>query len=109
MSEQEETTTKSVETQLSEPDMQPAARVVFKMSDELIGMIRELVQLSLLTGTNIIDHLRSIHMEQGTVPGYLTVTPEYVAAYNDMVMKLNEAAMRQHEERQNTPASTDEA
>lgn len=80
-------------------------RKVYKMSDDLIGMVREIIQLSLLTGTNIVDHLRSIQMEP--VEGkevYLTVTPEYVEAYNKMVLSLNEQALKMQEEMQKTAA-----
>jgi hypothetical protein len=80
-------------------------RQVFKMSDDLIAMVRELVQLSFLTGTNIVDHFRAVQMEQVEgKPLFLTVTPEYVAAYNDMVQKLNEAALKRQEEMQKTVA-----
>lgn len=85
------------------------SRMVFKMSDDLIAMIRELVQLSLLTGTNIVDHLRSIQIEPvEEKPVYLTVTPEYVEAYNAMITKLNEEALKKQEELQKTLAVEEE-
>lgn len=80
-------------------------RQVFKMSDDLISMVRELVQLSLLTGTNVVDHFRALQVEavEGK-PSHLTVTPEYVQAYNSMILKLNEEAKHHQEEMQKTPA-----
>ena len=85
-----------------------AERQVFKMADDLISMIRELVQLSLLTGTNVVDHFRALQMEATEEkPSYLTVTPEYVQAYNTMILKLNEEAKRHQEEMQKTPAIED--
>jgi hypothetical protein len=85
------------------PSNEPA---VYQMSDDLISMIRELIQLSLLTGTNIIDHLRAIQIE--TLNGSkLTVTAQYVEAYNQMVTKLNDEVLKQQTEMQQTPAIED--
>lgn len=65
----------------------------YKMNDDLIGMVRELVQLALLTGTNIVDHLRAIVVEVSPHDGrFVTVAPEYVEAYNKMVEQLNREA-----------------
>lgn len=62
----------------------------YKVSDELIGMIRELVQLALLTGTNIVDHMRTLVVQESDEDGrFITVSPEYVQAYNEMVEKLS--------------------
>jgi len=86
----------------------PSNRAIFQMSDDAISMIREIVQLSLLTGTNIVDHLRAIQLEPTTDRhDRLTVTPEYVSAYNEMVMKLNEEAEAQRKLMQQTAAVDD--
>lgn len=60
----------------------------FKLSDDFIGMIRELVQLALLTGTNIVDHMRALIVEETIDGRYITVSPEYLKAYNEMIEKL---------------------
>ena len=111
MSNQEETTTTTEETTTTQtgsdsaPGEQEAPnesgdeagalveRKLFKLSDDFIGMVRELVQLSLLTGTNIVDHMRSLVFEASLEePGKVTVCPEYVDAYNKMVSTLNDDA-----------------
>lgn len=74
------------------------SKKTFKLSDDAIVVIRELVQLSLLTGTNIIDHFRAIHLEETKEGGYVTVTPEYVEAYQQMLKKLEEEAERMQAE-----------
>ena len=66
--------------------------VVFKMGDDLIAVVRELVQLSILTGTNIVDHLRAIHIEVDPETGKLIPTVQYVEAYNEMVQDLQKQA-----------------
>lgn len=88
-------------------EIQPT-RQVFQMSDDAISMIRELIQLSLLTGTNIIDHLRAMQLEPVTdKTDRLTITPEYVEAYNLMVLKLNEEVENQRKLMQQTPSVED--
>lgn len=65
----------------------------YKIDDNVIGMTRELVQLSLLTGTNIVDHLRTLVLEEHpSDPRFLTLSPGFVESYNRMVAQLNEQA-----------------
>lgn len=70
---------------------------VLKFSDDVIVVIREMVQLSLLTGTNVIDHFRSIRLVE-TENGYITVTEEFVEAYQKMLKDLEEQAAKLQEE-----------
>jgi len=71
-----------------EEDPQQEEVLVVKMSDDMIAVIRELVQLTLLTGTNIVDHLRAITCEIDAETSKLVPTEEYVDAYNDMIGDL---------------------
>lgn len=83
-------------------------RTLYKVDDNIIGMVRELVQLSLLTGTNIIDHLRSIVVEvHPEDKRYLTLCPEYVESYNKMVEGLNKQAETQMQENEQKLADTE--
>lgn len=77
-----------------------------KFDDNVLVMIREIIQLSLLTGTNIIDHLRAIRVTNGQ-NGYITLTEEYVDQYNTYVSNLNETAEKQAELRRTTEANID--
>lgn len=94
--------------ELEKADTLPVTQPVLKMSDDLISMVRELVQFSLLTGTNIVDHFRALQMESMPgKPGYLTLTKNYVKAWNDMVLQLNEEAAKQQSDMQKTEATED--
>lgn len=75
-------------------------RQTFRLSDDLIGMVRELIQLALLTGTNIVDHMRALVVEPGPDGRTVTITPEYVASYNQMIMELNAQAEQRMRETQ---------
>jgi len=78
---------------------------LYKLSDDLIGMVRELVQLALLTGTNIVDHLRAVIIQESAADGrYVTVSPEYIEAYNAMILKLTEEAEQKMKEMQESLA-----
>ena len=73
-------------------DLEQEETMVVKLSDDLIAVIRELVQLSLLTGTNVVDHFRAITCEIDMDTQKLIPTEEYVEAYNLMVQQLVEKA-----------------
>ena len=66
-------------------------RKTYKFSDDFIALVRDLLQLSLLTNTNIIDHLRAVIVEPENTEArahYLKLTPEYVEAYNLHIEEL---------------------
>jgi hypothetical protein len=69
----------------------------FKMGDDLIAVIRELVQLSFLTGTNIVDHLRAVIVQNDEESGKLIPTQEYIEAYEQMISDLNDQAKEAQE------------
>ena len=74
------------------PTTEEEGKPVFKLSDDAIAIVRELVQLSFLTGTNIVDHLRAVLVEADEETGKLVPTENYMIAYNNMVQDLNEQA-----------------
>lgn len=85
-----------------------ANRTLYKIDDNVIAMVRELVQLSLLTGTNIVDHLRSVVVEvHPEDKRYVTLCPEYVESYNRMVENLNKQAEQQMQENESNLAATE--
>ena len=91
-----------------ETTTETANRTLYKIDDNVIGMIRELVQLSLLTGTNIIDHLRSVVVEvHPEDKRYVTLCPEYVESYNRMVENLNKQAEQQMQENEKQLTATE--
>ena len=64
-------------------------RKPFMFSDQLIGQIREILQLSIMTGTHIVDIFRLLRAEEDlNNPGKLVLTPEYVEHYNNMINKM---------------------
>lgn len=70
---------------------------LFALADESIGMIREILQLTLYTGTNIIDHLRALRLEVDA-DGRLVPNEDYIVAYNEMVATFAAKAKEMAEE-----------
>lgn len=70
----------------------------FRLSDDLIGVVRELLQLSIMTGSNIVDHMRAVRVE--VIDGAVVPTEEYIDAYNAQVEQLVKQAEERMEEMQ---------
>ena len=65
----------------------------YSLSDNAIGHIAQLLQLAILTGTDIIDHLRMAQMTVSPTTGKLELHPDYSESFNDNVSRMmNEAS-----------------
>lgn len=99
---------------------QQTPKKLYKLSDDVIVMIRELLQLSLLMNTNLVDNFRSLRLEETTLPGAISVVNEetkevthkivnivpareYMEAYNKMIQDL-EAKLAKQEEAESAEA-----
>jgi hypothetical protein len=61
----------------------------FKFSDEVIAQVARLVQLAIITGTDIVDNLRMLSVtESQTDEGVLVLTDEYRQIAEDQISKL---------------------
>lgn len=78
----------------------PDERVCYKLDDSVIAHIVRVLQVGLLTGTDITDHMRMFVLEPSTVhAGSLVLTPEYIEKdANDVEKLLEEAAAIQSRE-----------
>ena len=53
---------------------------MYQLSDEVISQVAKLVQVAIITGTDVIDNLRMIRVEPSDLEsGQLNLTPEYRA------------------------------
>jgi len=57
------------------------------LHDSTISKIAQLVQMAILTGTDIIDHLRMLKLESAE-DNYLYVDTEYEKIFNESVEKM---------------------
>lgn len=69
------------------------------LSDNAIGHIAQLLQLAILTGTDIIDHLRMAEMTVNSTTGKLDVHPDYSEVFSENLNRmLSEAAAAQEDQ-----------
>jgi len=65
-----------------------------KLNDEVIGHIAKLVQLAILSGTDVVDHLRTIQLTE--TDGELFLSEDCIAQTEDniaaMLSEINEAS-----------------
>ena len=47
------------------------------LSDDVIGHIAQIVQLAILTGTDVVDHLRAVELAHDLETNKLFLTEEY--------------------------------
>lgn len=59
----------------------------YTMTDDTIGHVAQLLQVAILTGTDIIDHFRSARFTVNT-SGELTLHPEYAENFNSNIQKM---------------------
>ena len=61
------------------------------LSDEVIGQIAKLVQIAILTGTDVVDNLRMMKLSEED--GQLFLDEDYVAVANQQIENMLEASM----------------
>ena len=61
----------------------------FKFDDSFISKIAKTLQLALLTGTDVVDNLRQIEVQENE-NGTLAITPNYNSQFEHWVAKLLE-------------------
>jgi hypothetical protein len=59
----------------------------YKLSDDTIGQIARLLQIAILSGTDIVDNLRTLRVvvDGG---GTLSPDPEYLASFDQNINKM---------------------
>lgn len=93
----------SKENKKNNSEMTEVKKTAYKVSDDLIAVFRELVQLSLLTGTNIVDHMRAVRVE--LVDDMVVPTEDYISQYNAYIEELEHQAEKLQTEMQTQEAS----
>jgi hypothetical protein len=63
-----------------------------KLNDICISHIAKLVQLAILTGTDIVDNLRQMELSQEN-ENYLMLEPVYAQAFDENLNKMMESIL----------------
>jgi len=73
----------------------------YKLSDEIISQIAKLIQLAILTGTDVVDNLRMIDVtESDSDSDILVLTDEYRAIAEDQIKSLLEVLQDQQDSKE---------
>ena len=67
-----------------------------KLSDATIAHIAQLVQLAMLTGTDVVDHMRMMTLVENE--GQLFLDPDYESQSYDNIKKMIQEAVRMQSE-----------
>ena len=79
------------------------AKKAYKLDDSVISIIAKTLQLALLTGTDIVDNLRQIEI-QNNGDGTFGITPNYNSQFEHWIAKM----LEELEAQQNTPENNEE-
>ena len=68
-----------------------------KLHDTSIAQISKILQMAILTGTDIVDHLRMVTLEEQE-DGMLYIEKEYKKIFDDSISKMLSNALDKDEE-----------
>ncbi len=54
------------------------AKKIYRLDDEVVAEVARSLQRALLTGTDIVDHIRSIELNVGRGSDKILLSPEYL-------------------------------
>jgi len=69
--------------------------MAYKLTDQTIGQIAKCVQVAILTGTDIVDHLRQLELTVDEKTNSITCSEEYLSTFNENIAKMLEQAQEQ--------------
>lgn len=78
------------------------SKQVYKLSNEFIAQIAKIVQIAMLTGTNVVDNLRLVRITNNE--DEVVLTDEYKEYFDRSISKMLEDAEDIKEEMRNTVA-----
>ena len=64
----------------------------FNLDDKTIAQIAKCVQVAILTGTDVVDHLRQLQLTVDAENSNITVTDEYLSVFNSNIEKMLQEA-----------------
>lgn len=73
----------------------------FTFSDDLVATVAQLLQLAILTGTDVYDHLRTVQVVEQE--GSLVISSGYREKLNAEILRLSECAEQSSQRPEFTP------
>lgn len=85
------------------PQVTDSKQTDLKLSDQVIGQLREILQLCMLSNTSFVDHARALRLELSEKsPDSLILAKDYVTGWN----KMSEEFYQKAQEKADKLAST---
>lgn len=78
--------------------------MTYKLSDQTIGQIAKCVQIAILTGTDVVDHLRQLQLNTDEKTNSITCDPKYLSTFDKNIENM----LKEAQEKQNQETSTDD-
>ena len=66
-----------------------------KLSDVAIGQIVQLLQMGILTGTDISDQIRTLRLDVDSSTGHLVPSQEFLETFGENLKRLEELAAQE--------------
>lgn len=67
----------------------------YRLSDQTISQIAKLLQIAIITGTDIVDNLRTIRLRTDDGGEFLDPTPDYLENFEKNLSKMIESIAEQ--------------
>ncbi len=78
--------------------METNIRKIFALNDEFIAQLQNVVIYCMATGTNLVDNVRQMRLEESSEKAStLVLTPEYLEFYEKTIEKLKEELAKRGE------------
>lgn len=79
----------------------------FNLDDKTIAQIAKCVQIAILTGTDVVDHLRQLQLTVDKENLNITVSDEYLSVFDSNIQKMlqeaNERAVEESKKSEGQP------
>ena len=79
----------------------------YTLDDKTIGQIAKCVQVAILTGTDVVDHLRQLQLSV-TDNAKITVSDEYLSAFDKNIEKMLQEAAEKQKPKSQTPKDSEQ-
>lgn len=70
----------------------------YKLDDSVIANIAKLIQIAILTGTDIVDNLRTLSLNVDPTGEKLILNPDYEKSFDTNINKMMENIQEQNSE-----------
>jgi hypothetical protein len=60
----------------------------YKLSDDVIGQVAKLLQLAIITGTDVVDNLRTLKVKLDVDSGLVVPDPDYIKTFDENLTRL---------------------